>query len=132
MAAWAVTQTHRFRASIALACVSDYLSVHYTCTIAGLDDVLFTGPDPIADYVAASPVAHARNARTPTLILHGEDDPYCPVSQAEELYGALVAAGVETELVIYPREPHGWIELEHQLDLWRRVRDWFDRHLKDE
>ncbi len=129
MAAWAVTQTHRFRASVALACVSDYLSAHYTANIPALDDILFGGAEPFPAYLERSPAAHARTCTTPTLILHGELDAYCPVSQAQELYGALVEAGVETELVVYPREGHGWIELDHQLDLWDRVREWFDRHL---
>jgi dipeptidyl aminopeptidase/acylaminoacyl peptidase len=32
-------------------------------------------------------------------------------------------------MVIYPREPHGIRERNHQIDLLRRVRDWFDRYL---
>ena len=39
-----------------------------------------------------------------------------PVSQGQVLYQALADAGVETELVVYPREGHGWREREHQLD----------------
>lgn len=129
MAAWAVTQTDRFRASIALACASNYLSLHYTSTIGALDDILFAGADPVPAYVERSPVAHARKCSTPTLILHGERDPFCPPGQAQELYQALLETGVETELVLYPREGHGWIEREHQIDLWRRIRDWFGQHL---
>ena len=52
-----------------------------------------------------------------------------PVSQAQEMYQALIEAGCETELVLYPREGHGYLEREHQLDLWERMRDWFARHL---
>lgn len=129
IAAWAPTQTRRFRASIALACVSDYLSLHFTSNIGGLDDILFVGPDQKAAYLERSPVVFASRSTTPTLILHGEEDRCCPLGQAEELYGALVEAGVETELVVYPREGHGWMEREHQLDLWRRVLGWFDLHL---
>jgi dipeptidyl aminopeptidase/acylaminoacyl peptidase len=42
----------------------------------------------------------------------------------------LVEAGVETELVVYPREGHGWREREHQIDGNRRIREWLDRHLQ--
>lgn len=129
MAAWAVTQTARFRAGIAIACVSDYLSCHYTSNIGGLDDMLFDGPDRVAAYLERSPVVHAAKCTTPTLILHGEEDRCCPLSQAQELYGALVEAGVETELVVYPREGHGLVERDHQIDLWHRIHAWFDRHL---
>ncbi|CAN5437741.1 S9 family peptidase [soil metagenome] len=129
IAAWAATQSSRFRASVAMACVSDYLSLHYTSNIGGLDDILFTGKDRITSYLERSPVAYASKCTTPILILHGEEDRCCPLGQAQELYGALVEAGVESELVVYPREGHGWVEREHQLDLWRRIVAWFDRHL---
>jgi dipeptidyl aminopeptidase/acylaminoacyl peptidase len=31
---------------------------------------------------------------------------------------------------VYPREPHGIGEREHQIDLLNRVLNWFDTHLK--
>ena len=130
IAAWAVTQTPRFGASVAIACVSDYLSCHYTSNIGGLDDMLFEGPDRIAAYLDRSPVVHAARCSTPTLVIHGEEDRCCPLGQAQELYGALVEAGVETELVVYPREGHGLVEHDHQVDLWRRIHDWFDLRLR--
>ncbi len=131
MAAWAVTQTDRFAASVPWASVSNLMSAHYGSNIAGFDDV-FMGVRPHESarlYVDRSPVAHAYRCTTPTLIVHGQEDPYCPIGQAEELYNALVAAGVEVELVVYPREGHGWSEREHVLDFWERYRGWFDRHL---
>jgi dipeptidyl aminopeptidase/acylaminoacyl peptidase len=45
------------------------------------------------------------------------------------MYASLKARGVETQMVVYPREPHGIGERAHQLDLLRRVMDWFDSHL---
>lgn len=103
LAAWAVTRTRRFRAAVALACLSDYLSCHHTSEIGALDEILFAGAGPAA-WVERSPVTHARACTTPTLILHGAQDPVCPPGQARELYQALVEAGAETELVVYPRE----------------------------
>ena len=41
----------------------------------------------------------------------------------------LAAAGVETELVIYPREGHVNVERAHALDAIRRTQAWFDRFL---
>jgi dipeptidyl aminopeptidase/acylaminoacyl peptidase len=35
------------------------------------------------------------------------------------------------ELVIYPREGHGWTEREHQIDGWNRARAWLDTHVKN-
>ena len=45
---------------------------------------------------------------TPTLVMHGELDLCVPLTQGQELYDALAAEGVDTELIIYPREGHGW------------------------
>jgi dipeptidyl aminopeptidase/acylaminoacyl peptidase len=32
--------------------------------------------------------------------------------------------------VLYPREPHGLLEREHQLDFVRRILEWFDLYLR--
>jgi dipeptidyl aminopeptidase/acylaminoacyl peptidase len=131
MACWAVTQSDRFAASIPLAVVTDWVSFHYTTNI-GQFDALFLQADPYdpsGEYTQRSPVYHAAKCRTPTLILHGEDDLCTPLPQAVEFYNALVEAGCETELVVYPREGHGWTEREHQIDAWNRMRDWLARHL---
>ncbi len=131
MAAWAVTQTDRFAAAVPLAAVTDWRSFHHTTNI-GQFDVLFLDADPFeegGEYDARSPVVQARNCKTPTLMVHGEEDLCVPVGQAQEMYQALVEAGCETELVVYPREGHGVAEREHQLDVWERVRGWFERFL---
>jgi dipeptidyl aminopeptidase/acylaminoacyl peptidase len=133
MAAWAITQTDRFAASVPMAAVTDWLSFHNTTNIGRFDELFLNGDpyDPDSDYLPRSPIMHARRVRTPALVIHGELDLCVPVSQAHELYQALADAGVTTELVIYPREGHGWREREHVLDGIRRQREWFDRHLTE-
>jgi dipeptidyl aminopeptidase/acylaminoacyl peptidase len=131
MAAWAITQTDRFAASIPMAAVTDWLSFHNTTNIGRFDELFLNGDpyDPQSDYLPRSPIMHVRRVRTPTLVMHGELDLCVPVSQAHELYRALADAGVTTELVVYPREGHGWRERAHVVDGIRRQREWFDRHL---
>jgi len=132
MSAWAVTQTDRFAASVPLAAVTDWRSFHLTTNIGRFDE-LFLDADPYevgGDYDARSPVVQAKNCKTPTLMVHGEEDLCVPVSQAQEMYQALVEAGCETELVLYPREGHGVLERDHQLDLWERLKSWFEQHLR--
>ncbi len=131
MAAWAITQTDRFRAAIAIAAVTNWLSFHHTTNIGRFDELFLDADpyDPAGDYHARSPVVHARGVTTPTLVMHGELDLCVPLSQGQELYQALADAGVETELVVYPREGHGWREREHTLDGNRRMLGWLDRHL---
>lgn len=131
MAAWAVTQTDRFAASVPIASVTDWRSFHLTTNIGRFDE-LFLAADPFeegGEYDARSPVVRARSCKTPTLIVHGEEDLCVPVGQAREFYQALVEGGCETELVLYPREGHGLLERDHVLDAWERIRNWFAEHL---
>ena len=77
-----------------------------------------------------SPSTYIRKAKTPTLILRGEDDDTNPVGQSQALYRALKRYGVETQLVVYPGETHLPRQEKHQIDVLERMVDWFDRHLK--
>jgi dipeptidyl aminopeptidase/acylaminoacyl peptidase len=131
MACWAVTQTDRFAAAMPMAVVTDWVSFHYTTNIGHFDRLFLQADpaDPQGDYTTRSPLYHAANCKTPTLILHGEDDLCTPLGQAVEFYNALVEAGCEAELVAYPREGHGWTEREHQIDSWNRIRQWMAEHL---
>jgi dipeptidyl aminopeptidase/acylaminoacyl peptidase len=131
MSCWAVTQTNRFAAAIPYAVGTNWFSKYLTTNIRRFTSLFMDDDpyDPSGEFSKRSPVYHARQCTTPTLILHGEDDLCTPVSQAFEFYNALVEAGCETELVAYPREGHGWLEREHQVDAWQRVRDWLARHL---
>jgi dipeptidyl aminopeptidase/acylaminoacyl peptidase len=131
MASWAVTQTNRFAAAIPYAVVTNWLSFHNTTNIGQFDKLFLQADpyDPRGAYTTRSPVYHAHKCSTPTLIIHGEVDLCTPLPQATELYNALVEAGCRTELVVYPREGHGWTEREHQIDAWRRIEAWLDEHL---
>jgi len=44
------------------------------------------------------------------------------------VHRALLAAGVETQMVIYPDEGHSIKQLPHQEDVLNRVLTWFARH----
>jgi dipeptidyl aminopeptidase/acylaminoacyl peptidase len=132
MSSWAVTQTDRFAAAIPYAVVTNWLSFHNTTNVGQFDRLFLQADpyDPAGEYVKRSPVYHAHKCHTPTLILHGEVDLCTPVSQATEFYNALVEAGCETELVVYPREGHGWTEREHHIDAWSRIHGWLERHMR--
>ncbi len=63
-------------------------------------------------------------------VLHGLADARVPPGQGFEFYAGLKALGVEADMVVYPREPHVFVERAHWVDRLRRTLDWFDRHLK--
>ncbi|MCD6021105.1 MAG: peptidase prolyl oligopeptidase active site domain protein [Actinomycetia bacterium] len=131
MAGWAVGQTDRFRAAVAMSVVSNYLSFHLTSEVWWYDQAILRGEwyDPDSQYLERSPVTYAHRSSTPTLILQGAEDRCTPVGQAEELFHALASSGSEVELVVYPREGHVPMERAHALDAIVRTQAWFDEHL---
>ena len=128
MAEWAITQTNRFKAAVSGAGMFDLIAEFGTEVGPEGDEWYFGTPwEHPERFIHSSPYAYIKNAKTPTLILQGENDPIDPVGQSTALYRALKRYGVETELVVYPREPHGPREEKHQLDLLTRMTGWFDR-----
>jgi len=133
MAEWAVTQTNVFKAAVSGAGLSNLVSEYGTEEGPSYDEWFYGvpyEPDKLAGFLNSSPFVHFKNAKTPTLILQGEADTTDPVGQSQELYRGLKRYGVETEFVIYPREPHGLHEEKHRLDILNRLLAWYDKHLK--
>jgi dipeptidyl aminopeptidase/acylaminoacyl peptidase len=134
MAAWAPTQTTRFRAAVALSSVSDWPSCILTSD-AHDQSLVFLRGDPFAPgsrHHQRSPAFLRQLAPTPTLVFGGADDRCTPPSQGEELYYKLTREGVTAELVIYPREGHGLIERDHIIDAHARMVAWLCRHVLEE
>ena len=129
MTMWAVTQTHRFRAGVADAGVSDWLSIEGEAPQAGSDEVNFGGSvyDDPAAYLRASPITHMRGVTTPVLIAVGAGDVECPMPQSQEFYTALQALHVPTSFVVYAGEGHRLTRQADRDDLQRRTLAWFQR-----
>ncbi len=67
--------------------------------------------------------------KTPTLILHSEQDLRCPMEQAEQWYIALKRLGVETKLVRFPDENHDLSRSGkpiHRLERLEHLIGWFE------
>ena len=132
MTEYAITRTKRFKAAVAEAGHADFFSLYGTSYIrVGMRAA--TPESPYYDrtwYDDRSPITLVRDCRTPTLLLHGQLDSGVPVGQAYEFYTALRDVGVETQLVVYPREGHAIQEYAHRIDVQKRVLAWFDRYLK--
>lgn len=131
MTAWAISQTTRFKAAMMGAGVCDYHSFHAQTNIPDWD-MRILAADPLAQpevYRAHSAITFAANITTPTLILHGEQDPCVPVNQAYAFHRALLERNVPTEMVVYPREGHGILEREHVRDRDERILRWLETYL---
>lgn len=132
MTNWIITQTPRFKAAVASASVSNLISFYSTSLYQDLVHAEFGG-FPWDNYDLLwqwSPLRYVRQAQTPTLFIHGEQDNDVHITQAEEMYMALKRRGVETVFVRYPREGHGLREPRHRVDALERTIAWFDRFLK--
>ncbi|MHB0876730.1 MAG: alpha/beta hydrolase family protein, partial [Anaerolineae bacterium] len=129
MSSWAITQTDRFKAALVGAAVTNLISMTGTCDIPGFVPDYFGCEfwDDLETYRAHSPVLNARNVRTPTLILHGDQDQRVPLSQGRELYNVLKRQGTPVEMVIYPRAGHGVSEPRQIIDVCRRTMEWLLR-----
>ena len=131
MSMWANTQTNRFKAIVAGAGLSNWISYYGT---NGIDQWMlpFFGKtmydDPKA-YEDVSAVYHMKKAKTPTFIYVGERDIEVPPTQSVEYWHALKDMGVETSLVIYPEEGHGIRNPANSGDARKRTVAWFDRFL---
>jgi len=131
MSMWAVTQTNRFRAAVAGAGVSDWLSYYGENDIDEWMIPYFGASvyDDPAVYERSAPIHFIRNAKTPTLVLVGERDGECPAPQSFEFWHALKTLGVETRLVVYADEGHAIHKLSDRQDVARRIVAWFHDHL---
>jgi dipeptidyl aminopeptidase/acylaminoacyl peptidase len=131
MTAWIVGQTTRFKAGVMGAGVSDWGMMIATSDIPTYEQFMgggnpYEGIGPHS-FDAQSPASFVSRVETPVLIVHGENDERVPVTQGSHFFRGLRRYGVPSELVTYPREPHGIQERNHQIDLNNRIVEWFKR-----
>ncbi len=129
---WIITETDRFKAAIPSAGIANLVSFNY---MAYYHDYLavefgrYPHQDGLMDLLwQRSPIRQIHKAKTPTLIIHGENDNDVPIAEAEQLYVALHDVGVPTTLVRYPREGHGLRETAHVVDALERSLAWYRRY----
>jgi dipeptidyl aminopeptidase/acylaminoacyl peptidase len=131
MTMFGVTQTHRFRAAVAGAGISDWLSYYGENSIDQWMIPFFGKSvyDDPAVYAKSSAINYIKNVTTPTLVIVGDRDGECPAPQSFEFWHALRAEGVKTQLVVYPDEGHGFRNPAHIRDREQREIKWFAEYM---
>jgi len=134
MTNWIITQTNRFKAAVVDGGISNLVSFAGTSLYHSLMEAEFNGSvyDNFSLLWQWSPLRNVKNVTTPTLIIHGQADNEVPLSQAEEMYIALKKMGVESTMVQYVGEGHGWrpdLTPHNRYDLLQRTINWFDKYL---
>jgi dipeptidyl aminopeptidase/acylaminoacyl peptidase len=131
MAEWAITQTNDFKVAVSGAGMANLISEFGMEDHPAGDEWFYGVPwEKPEGFLNSSPFIHLKNAKTPTLVLQGDADPIDPLGQSQELYRGLKRYGVEADMVVYPREPHGFHEEKHLLDRLNRILAWYDKYLK--
>jgi dipeptidyl aminopeptidase/acylaminoacyl peptidase len=134
MTAWGITQTHRFKAALVGAGISDIFTDALTTDISPTYLDGYFGPFQNVKnrklFDDHSAINFLNQVTTPTLLIHGEADVRVPTSQGLELYNGLRFLGKDVMMVTYPREPHIFTERIHQIDSLTRMLDWYDKHLR--
>ena len=138
MSNWILGHTDRF------CCIATQRSIANWVTMYGISDIPpvscfeVCSEDPYSEKGFAqmwdvSPLKYVRNAKTPTLIIHSEEDHRCPVAEGYQLYTALVYLRVPARMVVFRGENH---ELSrtgkpaHRLRRLEEITGWFGRYTK--
>lgn len=133
--AWLSTRhTERFAAGVMFVGISNLLSKVGTSDIPQELFLVHLNQWPWEDWqfmLERSPLRWVEQARTPLLILHGEDDPRVHPAQSLQLYRYLKILGnVPVRLVLYPGEGHGNRAAAARLDYNLRMMQWFEHYLQ--
>jgi dipeptidyl aminopeptidase/acylaminoacyl peptidase len=80
------------------------------------------------EYEKHSAIYQIANVKTPTQVLHGALDLRVPFTQGQEFYTSLKRLGVDTEMIVYPRTPHGPREPRLLMDVSPRILQWFKKY----
>jgi dipeptidyl aminopeptidase/acylaminoacyl peptidase len=131
---WIVGHNDRFKAAVTLRSVVNFISDEGTRDGAYGHKGDFGGDlfEKFDLYWDRSPLKYAKNVKTPTLILHSDNDFRVPLEQGEQWYRALKHFGVTTEIVMFPRENHNLTrtgEPKHLVESLNWQLYWFDRFL---
>jgi dipeptidyl aminopeptidase/acylaminoacyl peptidase len=134
MTNWIVGHTNMFKAAVTLRSVVNFISDDGTRDGAYGHKRDFGGDifEKFDLYWDRSPLKFAKNVKTPTLILHSDNDYRVPLEQGEQWFRALKHFGVTTEFVIFPRENHNLTrtgEPKHLVESLNWQLYWFDRFI---
>lgn len=135
MTCWIVGQSRRFQAAVTQRCVSNLISMYGSSDFNWAFQRTF-GDRPVWEdvdnYWNQSPMKYVGNVKTPTLVIHSEQDLRCDIEQGEQFYVALKKLGVPTEFIRFPDEPHGLSRMgrtDRRIVRLEHIREWFDRWL---
>jgi dipeptidyl aminopeptidase/acylaminoacyl peptidase len=136
MTNWIIGHTRRFKAAVTQRSITNMISKYGSGDYNWVLQYRFRNKAPwedVRNYWKQSPARYFGKVKTPTLVIHSEQDLRCPIEQGEQIFVALKRLGVDTEMVRFPDEPHGLSRTgrtDRRIDRLRSLLGWFDRYLK--
>jgi len=129
ISAFITASSDRFKAVSVGAGISDWMTYYVNTDITPFTrQYLKATPwDDPEIYRKTSPIAYIKNARTPTLIQHGELDRRVPIPNAYELRQALEDRGVPVKMIVYKGFGHGIDKPKQQRAVMEHNYEWFSQ-----
>jgi dipeptidyl aminopeptidase/acylaminoacyl peptidase len=131
ISAFLTTSSDRFAAISVGAGISNWATYYYNTDITPFT-INYLGDDPADDpeiYAKTSPMTYIKQAKTPTLIQHGELDRRVPIPNAYELRQGLVDRGVPVEMIVYKGYGHGITRPKSMRAVMQHNLEWFNHYL---
>ena len=135
MTNWIVGHTDYFKAAVTQRSISNWISKFNTTDIGYyfVGDQVDGNPwDDTEKLWDNSPLKYANNVKTPTLIIHSEEDLRCDVNQAYQFFTALKYFGVDAEMLLIKGENHDLSRSgkpKSRIKRLEAISDWFERKL---
>jgi dipeptidyl aminopeptidase/acylaminoacyl peptidase len=135
MTNWIIGQTDRFKAAVTQRSICNLISLWGAGDINWVLQHHFGNQPPwenIELFWERSPLKYVGQVKTPTLIIHSEQDHRCTIEQGEQFFVALKVAGVPTEMIRFPDESHGLSRggrTDRRIERLKAISSWFDRYL---
>ena len=135
MSSWIVGHNQRFGAAVVGAPCTDLVSMYGTSDIGvSFGEVQWGGTMEVAyqKLVEHSPITYASRVEAPVLLLHGESDVRCPISQSEAYFVRLKRLGKVVEMVRFPGSSHSLPRQGHprlREEYLARTLEWFNRYV---
>ncbi|MEQ1886137.1 MAG: S9 family peptidase [Bryobacteraceae bacterium] len=132
MANWLLGHTTRFKALVSHAGVFDLASEARETEELWFPTWEFRGMplDSPEVYTKWSPSNYARDFKTPTLVIHGEQDYRVPVGQGLQLFTSLQLQKVPSKLVLFPDEGHWVLKPKNSVFWYKTFLDWIGEYTK--
>ena len=136
MTNWIIGHTHRFKAAASQRSISNWISKFCTTDIGYYFNQDQIGANPWDDQEKLwwhSPLKYANRVKTPTLIIHSEEDYRCWLAEGIQMFTALKYHGVEARLCMFRGENHELTRSgkpKHRIRSLKEITEWFNKYLK--